>query len=82
MVIKEELLFISKTRDLDQGDVIIFEKRELKVVQRVLEIDEAKAGLFLYTKTDYAPIVTDEDIILLEPGKKDNYYLGKVWLKI
>lgn len=75
---KGDILLITKSRELHQGDVIVMNKDGERVVQRVLEIQNNN---ILHTKADMAPIINSSDIIKLEENKKDNY-VGRVWGKI
>lgn len=78
---KRSIIFLSGTKNVEQGDVIVVKQNGKKQVTRILEIEKTKEGRVLYTKTDMAPYIEDKDIFTLDAGK-DDFYVGKALFKI
>lgn len=78
---KGSWVIMSKSRNLEQGDVILIKQEGKREIKRIIDIKESDEGKILLTKTDMAFQITDQDMILLRTNKDDSY-LGKALFKL
>ena len=62
------VVYKATKEDLEVGDVIVFNKEDIKVVHRIVKIDKKDSGIRIYTKGDANQnnddgFITEEDVI-------------------